>query len=593
MPMTRLGACAALLALAPFALAAQPAWVQRSDAIALPILNTEVKFNPEFGSEVGQESFDTEVMDLAPQRYERRQAAAASAMASLEQSLAAETDPKVRQDIQILIHQVKQNAATEQVEHANLLGYIDVSQVVYEGLRSLLDPRNKPARQAKALVRLNRYAGLEAGYRPMVDLARARMQERFDQPGLVGPYDEDVKQSLENADFYLKGIAELFKKDKIQGWEAPYAKLSKQLHDYAEWSRQNVMPRARKEATQPKAVYINALREDGVDISPEELIERASADYQEVRDQMQTLSKRIAERRHLPSGDYRDVLSELKKDQIEPIAMLPLYWKRLREIEAIIREHHLVTLPTRDANIRVATEAEAAQAPAPFMLPPRFIGNTGEFGEFVIPLANPHAKTAERLDDFTTDAVAWTLASHEARPGHELQFAAMVEQGTSLSRGLFAFNSTNVEGWALYCEAMMLPYMPEEGQLFSLQLRLQRMARAFLDPMVNLGRITPAQAKQFLMQEVRLSEPMAQQEVDRYAFNSPGQATTYYYGYIKLRALRSQAEMALGKQFDLQAFNDFVIAQGMLPPQLLTDAVMNEFVAPRVEKTKLAAATVK
>ncbi|MBV8633355.1 MAG: DUF885 family protein, partial [Burkholderiaceae bacterium] len=209
------------------------------------------------------------------------------------------------------------------------------------------------------------------------------------------------------------------------------------------------------------------------------------------------------------------------------------------------------------------------------------------------PLANPHAKTTEKLDDFMTDAVAWTIAAHEARPGHELQFAAMVEQGTSLSRGLFAFNSTNVEGWALYCEAMMLPYMPEEGQLFSLQLRLHRMGRAFLDPMVNLGRITPAEAKQFLMQEVRLSEPMAQQEVDRYAFTSPGQATSYYYGYIKLRALRTQAEMALGKQFDLQAFNDFVIAQGMLPPQLLTDAVMTDFVAPRAEQTKLAAATAK
>ncbi|MBV8656399.1 MAG: DUF885 domain-containing protein [Burkholderiales bacterium] len=588
--MTRLRICAAMLALAPCAFAAQPAWVQRSDAIAMPTLNAAAKFVPEFASMVGQESLDTNVMDLAPNIYERRLASSASSLASLEKSLVAETDPKVRQDIQILIQRVKQNMETERVEHDNLIGYVDASETVFEGLNTLLDPQNKPERQARALIRLKRYAGLEAGFTPLTELAKARMQERLAQPGLIGPYEEELKEALDNTEFYLKGIAQLFEKDKIKDWQAPYATLSKQLRDYAEWSRQNVMPRTRKQATPPRAVYANALHEVGVDISPEELIERASADYLEVRDQMQVLAARIAARRHLPSADYRDVLTELKKEQVDPVAMLPLYWKRLREIEAIIRDHHLITLPTRDARIRAATEAEAAQTPAPQMKAPRFIGNTGEYGEFLIPLTNPHAKTAARMDDFANDAVAWTLAAHEARPGHELQFASMVEQGTSMARGLFAFNSTNVEGWALYCEAMMLPYMPEEGQLFSLQLRLQRMARAFLDPMVNLGRITPDEAQQFLMQEVRLSEPMAKQEVDRYAFNSPGQATSYYYGYIKLRALRTQAEMALGTKFDLQSFNDFVVAQGLLPPQLLTNAVMNDYVAPRTEKAKLAAA---
>ena len=58
----------------------------------------------------------------------------------------------------------------------------------------------------------------------------------------------------------------------------------------------------------------------------------------------------------------------------------------------------------------------------------------------------------------------------------------MVEAGLSLARGLFAFNSVNTEGWGLYSEAVMLPYMPLDGQLISLQARLHRAARAFLDP---------------------------------------------------------------------------------------------------------------
>ena len=58
----------------------------------------------------------------------------------------------------------------------------------------------------------------------------------------------------------------------------------------------------------------------------------------------------------------------------------------------------------------------------------------------------------------------------------------------------------------------------------------------------------------------------------------PGQATAYYYGYMKLQALRTQTELALRDDFDQQAFHDFVLAQGLLPPDILKTAVMQEFV---------------
>ena len=207
-------------------------------------------------------------------------------------------------------------------------------------------------------------------------------------------------------------------------------------------------------------------------------------------------------------------------------------------------------MPEREAVIRVATEAESTAIPAPHLSPPRLIGNTGEPAEFVLPLENPNAPPGTKMDDFTFDAITWTLIAHEARPGHELQFAKMVENGTSIPRVVFAFNSANVEGWALYAEAVMQQYLPTEGQMGSLQMRLMRAARAFLDPMINLGQIEPAAAQEFLMKEVGLSEPMAKQEVDRYSFLSPGQATSYFYGYQKQLALRARAEMALGARFD-------------------------------------------
>ena len=72
---------------------------------------------------------------------------------------------------------------------------------------------------------------------------------------------------------------------------------------------------------------------------------------------------------------------------------------------------------------------------------------------------------------------------------------------------------------------------------------------------------------------------MARQEVERYTFRAPGQATSYFYGYTRWMELRSQAELALGTKFDRQRYHDFVLAQGLLPPDVLSKAVMTEFVA--------------
>ena len=132
----------------------------------------------------------------------------------------------------------------------------------------------------------------------------------------------------------------------------------------------------------------------------------------------------------------------------------------------------------------------------------------------------------------------------------------------------------------------MMPYEPHDGQLIALQLRLLRAARAMLDPMLNLGMTDRDTAFRVLTKDVVLSNPMAKQEVDRYTFRMPGQAGSYFYGYSRLLQLRAETELALGPKFDRRAFNNFIIDQGLLPPDLLAKAVREEFV-PRQEKTPM------
>jgi uncharacterized protein (DUF885 family) len=101
--------------------------------------------------------------------------------------------------------------------------------------------------------------------------------------------------------------------------------------------------------------------------------------------------------------------------------------------------------------------------------------------------------------------------------------------------------------------------------------------------MLNLGMLKPEDVKRILMQDVVLSEPLAKEEVDRYSFTAPGQATSYFFGYSKLEALRVKAELALGAKFASQTYHDFIIAQGLLPPDLLEKAVMDGYVKSQLQ----------
>ncbi len=556
--------------------AAEPPWIEASDRNSAIVIEMEGAFHPEFASELGVDRFDTAVLDLNPEYAKRYEAAAGRVLELLAAKRKAESDPKVRQDLDILIDAVESRRRTSSLEQRLLVPYFDLPRQVFEGLKVLLDARNGESRRRSALQRLRRYAGIEPGSAPLAALARARASERFGTAKLVWPYEGQVRQNLDNSERYIAGIAELFRSSGLSDWEAAHARLAAQLRAHSEWVKTAVLPRARKEHTLPRELYADRLKTTGVDLEPEQAISMGAFAFTEIRDEAARLAARIARERNLATADYRDVIRELKRSPVPPDRILVLYRDRLKAIEEIMVRERIISLPQRAASIRLASEAESAAIAAPFMNPPRLVGNRGEVGEFVLPLKNPNAKSSDPVDDFTAEAAAWTLTAHEARPGHELQFAAMVEGGVSLARAAFAFNSTNAEGWGLYAESLMIPYFPLEGQLFSLQLRLLRAARAFLDPMVNLGRMTPDEAKAFLMREVALSEPFAQQEADRYAFRMPGQAVSYFYGYTRLRELRLKAELALGPRFEQRKFHDLVIAQGLLPPKLLEQTVMRE-----------------
>jgi uncharacterized protein (DUF885 family) len=559
---------------------AEKAWIKQSNDFTNMLLKVQLEHSPEQGSAQGVAAFDERISDpsRADQAAERRELEAE--LIKIKAARSTVTDKNVQEDIDILQKSFNLQFRLEDFELAHEVPFHNASAQIFQGLRGLLDDQVPAQRRSAALVRLSKYAGTEAGYKPFADRLKEREIEQIAKPGVIFPSKQEVETELGRNSNYVEGIASLFKKYNLTGWEPAYDKLKAQLADYDAWVRANILPKARTDFRLPPEKYVLAFEGYGIDIPPAQIAKMAHAAFVQYQTEMVPLAAQVAKANGYASSDYRAVIAELKKKQITGEAILPFYENRLHEIEKIIVAKNLVTLPGRPAIIRLATPAETAQQPAPHMTPPPFLHNTGQRGEFVLPLNIPSATggAEDKYDDFTLDAVSWTLTAHEARPGHELQFDSMVEHGISLARALYAFNSTNAEGWGLYAEYIMQPYEPVEGQLMTLQLRLLRAARAFLDPELQSGAVREAQAYKVLEKDVMLSHAFAKEEVERFTFRSPGQANSYFYGYTRLLSLRKETETALGKKFDQKKFHDFILSQGLLPPDLMRAAVLEDFI---------------
>ena len=559
-------------------------WVEKSNEHAQIVLDVLAKLSPEGAGQLGVDGLDEEIFDLGPGIQERSRKMSVDVADELKRRLANESDSRVRQDLGILIKAIEDNIRSSDLTYEQMLPYFNINQTVFFGLRGIIDPQNARDRYPAAIKRLEKYAGMAEGYTPLAQLAKDRISERFDVEGLVGPYRGQVEQDLERAETMITGIEDLLAGTDLQGWEDSYAALAAQLRDFNDWVRAEILPRSRDDFRLPPALYEDALRQWGVDATPEELIEQATKGYMDIRGEMEALAPLIAAEKGYETNDYREVIALLKRDgPIDGDKLLDHYNAILSAIEEIIVREKIISLPERDAGIRIASAAETAAQPAPHLQPPRLIGNTGEYPFFVIPLLTQNEDGSWQQTDDTYEAGAWTLTAHEARPGHEMQFSSIVESGVSITRAVFAFNSVNVEGWGLYAEATVRPYLPLEGQMISLQYRLMRAGRMFLDPMLNLGLITPEEAKSLIINDMAIGESWAQNEIERYTYRMPGQATAYYYGYNKMQALRAQTELKLRDKFDQQAFHDFILDQGMLPPSILKEAVMNEFVPSQTD----------
>ncbi len=167
------------------------------------------------------------------------------------------------------------------------------------------------------------------------------------------------------------------------------------------------------------------------------------------------------------------------------------------------------------------------------------------------------------------------IAYHEGAPGHHFQIARSQEQTDLPMFRRLAYYGAYTEGWGLYAEKLGKEagfYQDPYDDFGRLSLEIWRAARLVLDTGIHAKRWSRDQAIAYMTANTLSSDLDIAREIDRY-FTSPGQATSYKVGQLRISELRAKAETALGPKFDVKAFHEAILAAGALPLDVLETRV--------------------
>lgn len=554
--------CIAIASVTPV-IAKSPDWIVRSNEFADGLSKA-------IAAEDCQKklALSESLLEINPTFRACRQKGILQTVKNLEQKLAQEKNSELHLDLEILLKVGQQTLRSYQLDEKYRVPYVDLSKGILDTLKITLDEMESPSQQRQAiLAKLEQYAGLKAGKTALTSSLEQTIKTQLQKSEVALPNKTQLKIDLKKNPSQVYAIQAFLQQQKVPNYEQVYAKLKRQLFDYETFIRREILTKTENNFRLPTELYTLKLAEQGIETPIEEIIQQAHTAFIQVQQQMEAIAPQIARQKGLKTPHYRDVIQALKQEQLSAQDTLSLYQNRAKALETTIQQEDLVTLPKDEFNIRLATAKENNNFPVPLY--------DSDSSTFVLPVLQ-NRKKAKLYNDFTNSAISWTLTAHEGRPGHDLQITTINNQNLSKARTDFAFNATNVEGWATYAESMMQPYMPLEGRFMSLQFQLLRAARAFLEPELQLAKITTADALKVLTQDAGFSKFFAQQEIKRYTETFIGQAPTYFYGYQQFLQLRSQAEKKLGKRFNARRFHDFVLSQGYLTPKLLEQLLQSK-----------------
>ncbi len=355
------------------------------------------------------------------------------------------------------------------------------------------------------------------------------------------------------------------------------------LESYQAWLKQDVLPRSHGDFRMGADVFAKELLyNEMVDIPLPQLLQIGYTDLHKNQAEFNRIAREID-----PKRNPKDILKELEHDHPAPDHLLQTFHDTFEGLVQFIQARHIVDIPSQVRPILQetppfmrATTTASMDTPGPFE-------KVATQAYFNVTLPGAHdtpTQIEERMEEFNRGTI-FSTAIHEAYPGHYIQFL-WVPQAPSTVRKLLGASS-NAEGWAHYCEQMMLDQgygQPGTGarddrdakmiRLGQLQDALLRDARFVVGIEMHTGGMTFDQAVKFFEVEGYQTHQGSLVEVKR----GTTDATYLYYtlGKLQIMKLRADLEKKEGAQFSLEQFHDDFLKQGFPPIKIVRRALMKD-----------------
>lgn len=335
-----------------------------------------------------------------------------------------------------------------------------------------------------------------------------------------------------------------------------------------EFLREEYLPGARQtlgasELPGGEAFYRAQIRQYAtVDMSPREIHEIGLEQVARIQAEMQAIIEEVQF-----EGDFAAFLAFLRSDPQfyartpkELLAHASYYAKKIDGRLPMLFGH----LPRQPYGV-----APVPEEIAPFYTAGRYVGAPLEARRGGYYWVNTYALESRPL--YAIPA----LTLHEGAPGHHTQNALALEQQDQPPFRRFDYISAYGEGWGLYAEKLGLEmdiYETPYEHFGRLTYEMWRASRLVIDTGIHAFGWSRQQAIDYLASRTALSLHEVTTEVDRY-ISWPAQALSYKLGEYTIWQLRGQAEEALGSDFDIRAFHDFILSLGSVPLDVLREEV--------------------
>ncbi|RMD69801.1 MAG: DUF885 domain-containing protein [Gammaproteobacteria bacterium] len=496
-------------------------------------------FHPEEAVEVGAEGF---AHLLPPYGDEDRKALLSlldRLMADLEAFPAGELDPDRALDLEVLL-----GAAA--VERAELLArdWRLEDPMAFLPVHAIYQLFVRPVEDFAAALRgrlsaIPSHLGGAKGY-----LGRA--------PERIPPlWLEAAVMEAGHGAAYLKSL-----RGEVPGMEGLFAEAARALEDFGGFL-EGLAPRASGEVSWGRDLFQRRLKElHALDIAPESLKALGEQLFRETLRDLKDETRRLR-----GDEDIVAMAEELRSHHPSREGLLPAYRSAMEKAKAFVAEKGLVSLPLRESLEVVETPAFLRpQIPfAAYLEPsPRDPEQKGRY--YVTP-----PESEEALGEHHYPGIYQTSV-HEAWPGHHLQFVtAHTRRASSTLPRLLHPSATLYEGWALYCEAMMLEegfaLLPEQ-RFVMLRDRLWRALRILIDVGLHVEGMGAEAAIDRLVGVMGFPRPQAQGEITWYS-RAPTVPMGYATGFALISALKDRLR-AESPAFSLRAFHDQLLASGSI-----------------------------